>query len=151
MSAGPSREEVVERTFHAFRRVMNAMHLRLRGELSRYGLTFPQFMILRHLRAKGRATAKELADLLGVTPGNVTGLLDRLEREGLVTRARSTEDRRVVYVRLTEEGHQRMDTLRREGPPVVSGLFEGWSVEELQALTAMLERVRLSPEEECAY
>ena len=78
---------------------------RLAGELAEEtGLTLHQLMALGMLADRGRCTMSELKAALEVTTGAVTGLIDRLERQGLVKRAPSAEDRRVTYLTLTEAG-----------------------------------------------
>lgn len=147
MPVSRAREQILDETLRSMRRVTAALHARYRGELRRHGITFPQLMVMKHLRQKGRATPKELADALEVTPGNITGVIDRLEREGLVSRARSTEDRRVVYIRLTEEAHGRMAKLIAHAPTLVSDMFEDLTNEDMAQLTALLLKVRLAPED----
>src|SRR5271167_806114 len=62
-----------------------------------FGLTSPQYNILRILRGEGKPLpCLEIADRLITAVPAITGLVDRLEALGLVTRERSTEDRRVV-------------------------------------------------------
>lgn len=73
-------------------------------KVSEYGLTTPQFGVLEALHHLGPLPLGELAEKLLVTGGNVTYVMDRLESQGLVTRRRSPEDRRVVLARLTDEG-----------------------------------------------
>lgn len=70
-------------------------------------LTLPQFDVLAqlHRRAAGM-TAGELTRELLVSPGNVTGIVDRLERLGLVERHRVPEDRRAMRIRLTPRGRR---------------------------------------------
>src|SRR5581483_8764716 len=67
-------------------------------------LTPSQYNILRILRGEGRPMQiLEIAErTITVVPG-ITGLIDRLERKGLVRRERSTEDRRVIYVSITDK------------------------------------------------
>lgn len=73
-------------------------------KVTEYGLTTPQFGVLEALHHLGPLPLGELAEKLLVTGGNVTYVMDRLEAQGLVTRQRSPEDRRVVLARLTEKG-----------------------------------------------
>src|SRR6478609_6023720 len=70
-----------------------------------YGLTPSQYNVLRILRGEGRPLPiLEIADrMIAAVPG-ITGLVDRLERLGLVARERSTEDRRVIYVAISPAG-----------------------------------------------
>lgn len=145
----PTAEEL-EETFDLFRRIGLGIRARFADAMRAHGLTFAQVMLMKQLREHGRLTARELADALDVTPANVTGIVDRLEREGLATRARSGEDRRVVFVRLTEDGHQRMEAIQREGAGrILADAFEGWTAEELAQLRELLGRLRIRSDGDC--
>jgi MarR family transcriptional regulator, 2-MHQ and catechol-resistance regulon repressor len=74
------------------------------AKVQEYGLTVPQFGALEALYHLGPLSLGELADKLLVTGGNVTYVMDRLEGQGLVSRYRRSDDRRVVEAKLTEEG-----------------------------------------------
>ncbi len=83
---------------------------RLTGELEKAvsgaGLSGPQFNVLMEVAAApgGRLALHEICDRLLKSPPNVTALVDRLERDGLLRRERSREDRRLVMATLTERG-----------------------------------------------
>jgi len=92
--------------------------------------------------AKGYAkTAADLANMANIDTGAVTRMLDRLESKGLLVRTRSTDDRRVVNLELTEEG-QRM---AQQIPAIVAKSMhlhlDGFSVEELATLKSLLKRM----------
>lgn len=81
--------------------------------LAQHEITQGRFSVLmslwRKCRAEGRAgplSPAELADQLGVTRATVTGLVDTLERSGLVTRTPSADDRRMMLVELTTRGEK---------------------------------------------
>lgn len=94
--------------------------LQLVGSAGPFGgeLSFSQYLILQTLLEKEAMRMNELARTLGVSKANVTGLVDRMVRARLIDRMRSDEDRRVVFVTLTQKGRrtvQRMlNTQRRE-------------------------------------
>lgn len=72
-----------------------------------FDLSISSFSVLAALRRQGppyRCTAGQLADTSLVSTGGITQRVDRLEREGLVRRDRDPDDRRVVYVALTDKG-----------------------------------------------
>src|SRR4051794_29894452 len=77
-----------------------------------HGLTPSQYNVLRILRGEGKPLpCLEIADrMIAAVPG-ITGLIDRLEALGLVGRDRSTEDRRVIYVAITDKGLNLLNTL----------------------------------------
>ena len=74
--------------------------------LSTYGLTPPQFEILTVLSEEGMIPLNRLSERLCCACSNVTGIVDRLERDGLVKRERSEEDRRVIRLGLTDKGRE---------------------------------------------
>ena len=85
----------------------------LAAELADLGLTASDLNALGNL-ADGRArTVSELGAAAGTKPATMTGILDRLERRGLVTRAARPGDRRAVLVELTEDGAQAAGRIRR--------------------------------------
>ena len=75
------------------------------------GLTAPQALIVYQLDQPARMS--ELASSLNCNASNVTGIIDRLEAQGLVARAPDSEDRRATLVRLTRSGNRKRAALRR--------------------------------------
>jgi DNA-binding MarR family transcriptional regulator len=109
-----------------------------------FGLTPAQYNVLRILRgSRGETmTCSEIGHrLLDRTP-DVTRLLDRLERAGMVGRCRSTNDRRVVEVAITDDGLAVLEKMQ----PVVDGLLQQLtrhlSDEENRQISALMERLR---------
>jgi MarR family transcriptional regulator, organic hydroperoxide resistance regulator len=80
--------------------------------VSRMGLTAPQRLAVRFIGREHGLTPSALADLLHVHPGTVTGIVQHLESEGLVSRVRSTEDTRRLHLSLTPKGRV-LDRRRR--------------------------------------
>jgi len=75
------------------------------GFMAKYDLTMPQFNILRILRgAKGEINVNTVKERMIEKSPNTTRLMDKLIDKGLIERTRCNEDRRVVYVRITENG-----------------------------------------------
>ena len=86
---------------------------RLTKELARrVQLTGPQLTVVKILEAVESLSLSELSERIRAQNSTVTGIIDRMEREGLVMRERSTEDRRVVRIRLTPKG----ETIARDIP-----------------------------------
>lgn len=76
----------------------------LQEHLSRRGLTVAQYLHLRVLWEEGALTQTEISARLGIEKASSTGVLNSLERAGLVTRRRDETDRRRVILRLTDDG-----------------------------------------------
>lgn len=138
----------LEETFLALRRVMAAMRGRFAATLRAHDLTFPQWMLMKSLARRGPLPARELGDSCGLTPANVTGVVDRLEEAGFVTRTRSDEDRRVVFVELTKAGRAKTDQILGVAEGSLASMFEGWSDKELVELRTLLGRFQMSPEDQ---
>jgi len=81
-----------------------------------------------------RLQLHELADQLDVTPRNITGLIDHLERDGLVERVDDPADRRLTYAQLTVAGGKRIGGMRAQGLEWQLKLATGLSIEELEQL-----------------
>ena len=88
---------------------------------------------MTHLSAIETALG-EIAEQLEVTPRNVTGLIDHLERDGLVERIDDPQDRRLTYARLTPAGGKRLEGMRGQGLQWQMKIASGLSIEELEQL-----------------
>jgi DNA-binding MarR family transcriptional regulator len=95
---------VYEGVLVTLRQIMRAIDLHSRRLVHDHGLTGPQLVLIRELGRADVLSVGELARRVSLSQGTVTGVLDRLEKRGLVERSRSDSDRRRVLVRLTEAG-----------------------------------------------
>lgn len=104
------------------------------------------------LQEAGPITAGELADRIGLTTGAVTGVLDRLEKAGLLIRERDREDRRRVYVRITEDP-QRLEAVNQVFTSLAGStteLLAPYSDQELAVIVDFVRRGRDLMEAEIA-
>lgn len=100
----PPAQVMALRLWIALARCYGTVHRAVAHKVDEYDLTTAQFGVLEVLHHLGPVTLGDLADKLLVTGGNVTYVMDRLQKEGLVTRRRCSQDRRVVWAQLTDEG-----------------------------------------------
>jgi DNA-binding MarR family transcriptional regulator len=77
-----------------------------------------------------------------VSGGNVTGITDQLEREGLVQRILDRDDRRAITVKLTETGLKRFRRMAAHHEQWIVELLGGLSQEDKQAMLAMLQKLK---------
>jgi MarR family 2-MHQ and catechol resistance regulon transcriptional repressor len=118
---------------------------RLTGkDIERYGLTQPQFGVVELLGHLGPVTIGEVTKKMLVTGGCVTVILDNLEKEGLVERMRSTEDRRVIKVQLTEKGQGLFENIFRQHAERVSQLASVLTDAEQNQLAGLLKKLGLA-------
>ena len=100
---GPQNLE--DQVLMALRRIVRAIDLHSRRLYERCGLTGPQLATLRAAWVMGEgASAGAVARRIQLSQPTVSGILDRLERQGLVARVRDDSDRRNVIIRVTESG-----------------------------------------------
>ncbi|WP_406405738.1 MarR family winged helix-turn-helix transcriptional regulator [Streptomyces sp. NBC_01643] len=111
-----------------------------RGATER-GLTTARAGLLWALFHGGSMTQRALAGQLGVTPRNVTGLLDALQADGLVLREAHPMDRRATLVSLTEKGRTVTAALRGGRDELAADLFGDVPAEQLHSFTARMEAV----------
>ena len=69
-------------------------------------ISFTEFRILRLLNEEGLLSMVNMANSLLITQAAITGIIDRLEKQGLVKRGRNREDRRVIHVSITPKGRE---------------------------------------------
>ena len=139
----PARAEAVYRCASAFKHASAAVR-RLRGrDTHRPGeLSFAQFAMLFSLSQHGELSASEIATHADVTPGSATQMLDVLAGAGLIERRRSERDRRIVLVSLTRAGEEAVGERRARYHECWSAALGGFDAEQLEAASAVLDRVR---------
>lgn len=89
---------------------------------------------------EAQLTAGDLGKATGLTTGAVTGILDRLEKAGMIMRARDAEDRRKVFVRPNPQAMGRVAALYGELGDAAMKLASGYRTRDLQVITDFLER-----------
>ncbi|MFO7173763.1 MAG: MarR family transcriptional regulator [Bacillota bacterium] len=109
--------------------------------LEQTGFSLSQYPLLRLLAARGELRVSDLAALLGLSVPGVTGLVDRLARQGLVTRRRDEADRRVVYVALSAEGQARLARAAAERREAWAELLGQLTEAEVIQLLSLLEKM----------
>jgi MarR family 2-MHQ and catechol resistance regulon transcriptional repressor len=103
---GSEQEKRALNAFITLMRAADSLKARLAEGLATHGLSSGQFGILETLLHLGPLCQKQLAKKLLVSGGNVTTVVDNLEKRALVVRQRSTADRRLVTVALTPAGRK---------------------------------------------
>jgi len=115
---------------------------RLTKELARQvDLTGPQLTVLKMLEGVGDLSLSELSERIRAQNSTVTGIIDRMERESLVVRARSTEDRRVVKIRLTDKGAKIARGIAVEPMLILRDALDSLTVAETRELLKILTKI----------
>jgi DNA-binding MarR family transcriptional regulator len=110
---------------------------------AKFETTLPRFDLMAQLeRAPRGLKMSELSQRMMVTGGNVTGITDGLESDGLVVREVDTADRRVFRVKLSAEGQRQFRRMAAEHEQWVIELFEGMSMKHKNQLVELLGKLK---------
>jgi DNA-binding MarR family transcriptional regulator len=117
-----------------------------RSQLARKGLTIEGFQALAALRSLEPAagTPSALADKIGTTRALLSHTLTRLEISHLLTRERDVEDRRIIWLRLTEEGRQLVNEASNTCTHSVLQLVDGFNDHDIAELITSCEKLNHS-------
>ncbi len=138
--------EICESVLVALRSIIRAIDLYSKELVRNHSVTGPQLLLLKEVAHIGNATVGNLAKRANLSSATVTGILDRLEKRGLVERIRSEDDRRKVFIKATEEGIN----LYRQAPSMLQERFvseftklQDWEqtqiLSSLQRIATMME------------
>ncbi len=106
-------------------------------------ITGPQLSVVTMLSKIGDLSLTELSDAIKAQNSTMTGIVDRMEREGLVERIRSKKDRRVVRIHLTEKGHKVAAEIPVDPISIFREAIECLSVSDIRTLKRLVTRVSL--------
>ena len=126
---------------YLMRRIITLVGHGIERELEPAGLTNAQWVPLLKLYMGVASTVAELARECDLDAGSMTRLLDRLEAKALCRRVRSSDDRRVVNIELTDAGRQAAAEIPKTLCRVQNAHLEGFSTEEWRTLQGFLRRI----------
>ncbi|MBB6282790.1 MULTISPECIES: MarR family winged helix-turn-helix transcriptional regulator [Geobacillus] len=120
-----------------------AANLKQRGReiLTNYPITPPQFVALQWLLEEGDLTVGELSNKMYLACSTTTDLIDRMERNGLVSRIRDEHDRRVVRIHLLEKGERIIEEVIEKRQRDLARVLENFSDEEIVFLERCLRKL----------
>ncbi|HEY6482143.1 MAG TPA: MarR family transcriptional regulator [Steroidobacteraceae bacterium] len=111
------------------------------AQLAARGVTSAQFIILANLGFGAVKSASELCKGISYDAGAMTRMIDRLEDKGLIRRKRCPNDRRLVYLELTEEGVAALPRMRAVSIQVLNRFLTGFTKTEARQLEGFLMRM----------
>lgn len=124
-------------------RAAHAVEVAANRHLADHGLTVSQFGVLEALYHLGPLSQRQLADKILRSSGNLTMVINNLERDGLVRRERDEQDRRVMNVFLTPEGQALITCVLPDHVRGIREVFSGLTPEELNQLAALTRKLGL--------
>ena len=142
----PAVAEAV-RAYVKLMRASRSVQARIEPALAARGLTPTQLGVLEALLHKGAMTHRELGRKVLTSAGNMTDVVDKLERRELVRRERDRADRRAVRVELTEAGRALIEPLFPRHAADIARAMAGLPIEELLVLGGLLRRLGVAAAE----
>ena len=104
-------------------------------------LTMAQFRALAVIRRAGRLNGRDLAAQLGVTPGTLVPLCDRLEQQGYLRRVPDTDDRRLTWLEITPKGERLFWRLFSHGGQKLMAAIAGLKIADRKELRRLLNEI----------
>ena len=112
------------------------------NELYKGKITLPQFLILDFLHRQDESKMSALAHFMGVTTAAMTGIVDRLVRDGFVVRENQTEDRRIIKIKLTSKGAELVKKVNTQRRQMIIKIFGRISEKDRQEYLRILMQIK---------
>ena len=125
----------------SLRRIIRAVDLHSRKLSMQYQITGPQLACLLVVNSHGPLTVSSLARQVYLSPSTIVGILDRLEQKTLVLRKRSSHDRRVVNIEMTETGRNLVDSAPSLLQETLAKALQNLPEKEQVSITGALEKI----------
>lgn len=133
--------DVAQDIGYALTQTARASRQALNAELAPYGVTIRQSQVLGWLRTKGNLSQCQLARLLRIEPATLAGILERMDRDGLILRIADRSDRRRKLIRLNHCAEELGETVVECSARVCARAEQGLSPHEIEALRELLKRI----------
>jgi DNA-binding MarR family transcriptional regulator len=140
------KEELIAQITEAQRRMNRVIRERTLDSWVKLNLTIPQLKSLFYISRHGRVNLSGLASGIRVTPANVTGIVDRLVEQGLLTRTPDPDDRRVSWLSVTDKGKTLINDLREGRVQEMRRILDKLTEEELAIVARSFELVARAAE-----
>ncbi|MDD5428748.1 MAG: MarR family transcriptional regulator [Candidatus Omnitrophica bacterium] len=137
-----SLSEFAERISEIMPVISRRFYKKVTGEFFRMKVTMSQFVILEILSRDGESRMTDLARGIGVSTAAITGMADRLVRDGYAVRVSDPGDRRIIKVDLTSKGSKLVKKMRDHRKQIVSKIFGVLSEAEREKYLELLLTIR---------
>ncbi|GAA0179265.1 hypothetical protein SH2C18_21640 [Clostridium sediminicola] len=114
----------------------------IKNEFKDSGLTVPQISVVKILVKHKRLKVSEISKKMNLVNSTVSGIIDRLEKQNIVERVRSKEDKRIVYIELSSKGNELVKGLRHTINNYFGDIFSNASKEEMDTILLGLKTLK---------
>lgn len=120
--------------------ILGKYGIRIRGKLSDLNITVSEYKIMYLIHDNIRPM-KYISDKLSLAKGWVTDIIDALENKGMVERVRSSEDRRIINIKITEEGNKKYIEIQSIIKNIIKSSIAGLDSEEIVSVIRILNKI----------
>lgn len=133
-------EQWINRYLDAYLAVSRNISAQIRDSIDA-GLTNDQYLILRLINAKERCTSTYLAESFAVGKSSITAIINRLTDAGILMRTRDENDRRQVYLSMTDRGQEVFELAGKRVMEIVSPYFSHFGEKEVENFIVLFEKL----------
>ncbi|MDD9270746.1 MarR family winged helix-turn-helix transcriptional regulator [Paenibacillus sp. GCM10023248] len=110
-------------------------------DIRKHGLNRTEFGVLELLYHKGAQAIQQIGSKVLMSSGNITYVVDKLEKKEYVIRRTSTEDRRLIFAEITEKGKQFIESVFPQHTEVIEQAVAGLTTEEKRVASQLLKKL----------
>jgi MarR family 2-MHQ and catechol resistance regulon transcriptional repressor len=133
--------------FIALNRASQWINAHADRDIKQYGLNRTEFGVLELLFHKGSQPLQQIGSKVLMSSGNITYVVDKLEKKEFVKRKASLEDRRLIYAEITEKGKQFIEDVFPKHTEVIGNAVNGLTPQEKHTLSQLLKKLGKYAEE----
>lgn len=130
MSVKPDDQDLALNLFVVLARAYNSVTSRTNRDIHSHGLNTTEFGVLDLLYYRGPQPLQKIGEKVLISSGNITYVVDKLQKKNLLFRRASQDDRRVIYAELTDDGRHFFEQIFPQHHRVIMETVDGLSVEE---------------------
>lgn len=146
MSKTLDEHELALNLFVVLARAYNSVTSRTNRDIQSHGLNTTEFGVLDLLYHRGPQPLQKIGEKVLISSGNITYVVDKLQKKNLLRRRASQDDRRVIFAELTEEGRHFFEQIFPQHKQVIFDTVSGLSAEEKERAVVLLKKLGLSAE-----
>lgn len=132
----------VDTIYTTLYQTMDSVQGQIKKVVTPYGINCNEFEILKYIYRNGDQPIQKIGEEIKVTSGSMTYLIDKLEKNGFVTRKPCAKDRRILYGSLSEAGKELMEEVIPETNATIENILGEFSEEELNHTMKILEKIQ---------
>lgn len=146
MSNSTDHQEISLNLFVVLARAYNSVTSRTNRDIHSYGLNTTEFGVLDLLYHRGPQPLQKIGEKVLISSGNITYVVDKLQKKNMLTRRASQDDRRVIYAELTEEGRHFFEQIFPGHRDVIMDAVSGLSLKEKEQAISLLRKLGFGAE-----